>query len=124
MFKAGWVEIPVKDIKRAAKFYETVFELAEGEVYDDEGERLVIVYHMGSDAGEAGVSLNQTANFEPSDKGIFVYFNAGEDLTGHLNRVEGAGGKIVQGKTAMGDSGHYASIQDTEGNVIGLHSAK
>lgn len=53
-----------------------------------------------------------------------VYFDCGEDLMPALNRVGGAGGTIVTGKTSMGDDGNYASVLDTEGYLIGLYSTK
>ena len=40
-----------------------------------------------------------------------------------LNRVEGAGGKILIPKTATTtDAGCLTMIADTEGNTVGLHS--
>ena len=40
-----------------------------------------------------------------------------------LNRVEGAGGKILIPKTATTtDAGCFAMIADAEGNTVGLHS--
>lgn len=40
-----------------------------------------------------------------------------------LDRVEGAGGKILMPKTAIGmDAGYFAMISDTDGNTVGLHS--
>ena len=123
MFHAIWIEIPVKDIERALKFYQAVFEFGSVKVVDD-GERqtATIFYEQGS--GRPGISLNQTTNFEPCDKGVYVYLDCGEDLTDHLNRVEPAGGKVVARKTSMGEAGQYASVLDTEGNLIGLWSPK
>jgi uncharacterized protein len=123
MMQAVWVEIPVKDIERAAKFYQAVFDLQPTEISDDGARRVTVVANI-SPEGKAGISLNQTRNFEPSDKGTLVYFDVGEDLTDHLNRVEGAGGKIVERKTSMGETGHYATVLDTEGNVLALYSYK
>ena len=40
-----------------------------------------------------------------------------------LDRVEGAGGKILMPKTVIGmDAGYFAMISDTDGNTVGLHS--
>jgi len=116
-----WVEVPVKNIERAARFYEAVLDLPESEISDDGVRRTAILYG-GSQDGKAGISLNQTKDFEPSDKGVYVYLNAGADLSEHLLRVEPAGGKIVTGKTSMGAAGFYASFLDTEGNLLGLYS--
>ncbi len=123
MVQVIWVEIPVKDIKRALKFYQAVFELGDISIEDD-GERQTAILFYDEALAKAGISLNQTANFEPSDKGLYVYFDCGEDLTPTLNRVEGAGGQRVTDKISMGGAGHYASVIDTEGNLIGLYSTK
>jgi hypothetical protein len=54
-----------------------------------------------------------------------VYLNAGEDVNESLERVEPAGGKIVVPKTKITDEyGYFALFQDTEGNLVGLHSMK
>src|SRR2546423_324375 len=121
LMQAVWIEIPVKDFDRALRFYQTVFQLEPTEVSTDDVRRTTTLVNMTQE-GKPGISLNQTANFEPSDKGALVYLDAGADLTDHLNRVESAGGKIVEPKTSMGEAGYYATIRDTEGNVLALYS--
>lgn len=124
MINAVWVEIPVKDLERAMRFYQTVFDLSSTEISNEDVRRTTTLYG-GSQEGLAGISLNQTKNFEPSDKGVLVYLaTGGEDLTTELSRVEGAGGKIVERKTSMGAAGNYATILDTEGNLLALYSPK
>lgn len=118
---AIWVEIPVKDLERAMRFYQTVFELEMGPI-DDEGiRRHTALAHYSE--GRPGISLNQTANFEPGDKGVLVYLHVGEDSAPLLARVEAAGGKIIENKTLMGSAGYYATILDSEGNILALYSA-
>jgi predicted enzyme related to lactoylglutathione lyase len=119
--QAVWIEIPVNDIERALEFYRQVFQLEQIEIVDDGVRRVATLLNITPE-GQPGVSLNATANFEPGDKGVLVYLDAGEDLTGHLNRVAPAGGKVVEPKTSMGESGFYATIVDTEGNTVALYS--
>jgi hypothetical protein len=121
LLKTVWVEIPVKNIERAAKFYGKVFE-REYTISDD-GTRKTTTLTDTSEAG-VGFSLNETANFEPSDKGALVYLDCGEDLAPVLARVGNEGGKVVMPKTDMGGYGFYAMFQDCEGNVLALYSAK
>lgn len=121
MLQTVWVEIPVRDIERAAKFYQTLFDLQPTEFAQD-GVRRTATLANTSDAGHPGFSLTQTANFEPGNQGPLVYLYAGDDLSAHLNRVESAGGKIVEGKTSMGGMGNYATFMDTEGNLLALYS--
>jgi predicted enzyme related to lactoylglutathione lyase len=71
----------------------------------------------------SGGSLVHSDDSKPSIEGTLVYFSS-EDLTTELDRVEGAGGKIVVPKTEIGEFGFFAQIIDTEGNKVGLHSMK
>jgi len=50
-----------------------------------------------------------------------VYFSC-QDVTNEANRAAQAGGRIIQPKMAIGQYGHIALIEDSEGNLIGLHS--
>jgi uncharacterized protein len=119
--KASWIEIPVKDLERANKFYQTIFRHEAAQIIEQDVRRITI---LPSPEGQATASLNQTANFEPSDKGILVYFDVEESLDALLARVETAGGKVVDGKTQRGEYGYFAIILDSEGNALTLHSMK
>lgn len=119
--QAVWIEIPVKDMERAMQFYQVVFKLSPTEITTDAVRRTTNLVNMTPE-GHPGISLNQTQNFEPSDKGTLVYLDVGADLIDHLNRVEAAGGAVIEPKTPMGDLGNYATIRDTEGNVLALYS--
>ena len=52
-----------------------------------------------------------------------MYLDA-PDLDATLARVAKAGGKVLLGKTEIGDPGALAIVQDTEGNHVGLHAPK
>ena len=62
--------------------------------------------------------------YKPSgNEGPKVYLTGGDDLQNVLSRVEGAGGQITMPKTQISpEYGHMAFFQDSEGNVVGLHS--
>ena len=118
---AVWFEIPVNDFERARKFYN---EIMKAEIKSEKmGEEMMGFFQMeGYNNNGAIVKFKE---FEPSDKGVLVYLNGGEDLNEILNRVEPAGGKIVRPKTLISEKiGYYALFLDTEGNRIGLHSMK
>src|SRR5690606_14346767 len=121
MIQAVWFEIPVMDLERAMKFYQAVFDLPPTEISTDDIRRTTTLF-PGNAEGAAGISLNQTQNFPPSDHGPLVYLDASPDLTPVLQRVEPAGGKVVEGKTSMGAAGCYATFLDTEGNLLALYS--
>lgn len=120
MMRAVWVEIPVRDIERARQFYQVVFALAPTEIVPDDVRGSATLTNITAEQ-QVGISLTQTRNFEPSDKGPLVYFDGGEDAEGYLARVAAAGGKVVEPKTSMGEFGNYATFLDTEGNLLALY---
>ena len=119
----GWFELPVSDMERAQRFYETVLEIKIS-VHDLDG--LVMgwfpVDHTKS--GSTG-SLVQHEMYKPSDThGVLIYFEC-IDLANELSRVEAAGGQILKPKTEIGGGhGFMALLRDTEGNRVALHSLK
>lgn len=121
MLRTSWVEIPVKDLERALTFYQTVFDLPPTDILADDVRRISILA-LPSPEGQAGVSLNQTSNFEPSDQGVLVYFFVEPDLSLQLSRIEAAGGAIIEPKNVRPAGGFFATIKDTEGNLLILNS--
>lgn len=117
-----WLEIPVRDIERAAKFYNAIFGTT-AEIVDDGTRKTATL--TNTQATGTGFSLNQTANFEPSDKGPLAYLmSENDDMSASLTKVEPAGGKIIEGKSSMGEAGWYSLFEDTEGNVLAFYSTK
>lgn len=115
----NWFEIPVKDFARAKKFYSTIFEM-------EMHEQLMGPHQMGFFPG-GGVSgaIVKADGYEPSMDGALIYLAAGEDLSGVMNKIESAGGKVLQPKTKVTDEiGYIAIFKDTEGNKVALHSPK
>lgn len=120
---ASWIEIPVKNLERAISFYQTVFKLPQPEIIADGTRRITIIANPTPE-GRAGVSLNQTANFEPSDRGTLAYFYVEEELNQVLKQIEKTGGKIIDPSTPRGNTGNFALVLDTEGNLLTVHSQK
>lgn len=118
----GWVEIPVSDLTRAAKFYETVLKIDIQKVQF--GDVLMGWFPSHENAtGTSGTLIQYEEAYKPSDThGPLIYFTC-KDLSEELTRVEEAGGKILQAKTQISeDIGFMALLIDTEGNRIALHS--
>lgn len=65
----------------------------------------------------------EKADFVPSSNNTVVYFET-EDNIAEEQRIEAAGGKVVQPKMNIGEFGFISIFIDTEGNTIGLHSRK
>ena len=119
----GWFEIPVTDMDRAIKFYETVLNVKlERNKLDSVDMAWFPSNHEAY--GSGGTLICQKEIYQPSSQGIMIYLSApSDDLNNEIARVEAAGGKILQAKTAISDEhGFYGLIIDSEGNRIALHS--
>lgn len=115
----NWFEIPVTDIARAKKFYETIFGFQTMNM--SMGNMLMEMF-PADEHGTTG-ALIQWEHGKPSAEGTMVYLNADGILDDVLSRVESAGGKVAMPKTLITEEyGHMAAIIDTEGNRVGLHS--
>ena len=120
----GWFEIQVTDMDRAKAFYDAVFTI---DISIHKLNNLIMGWFPFAEnkQGASGSLVLQKDFYFPSEnKGTLVYFSSA-DVQIQLDRIETAGGKIVQPKTAIGDGhGYMAVFLDTEGNRIGLHSNK
>jgi len=118
----AWFEIPVTNMERAKTFYEKVFKVAIN--VQDLGELFMGFFPMNEGASGAMGALMQYKSYTPSHEGTLVYFSC-EDLQNELDRIESAGGKILQEKTQISpENGFMGLFEDTEGNRVALHSQK
>jgi predicted enzyme related to lactoylglutathione lyase len=113
-----WFDIPVKNLDRAMKFYSKVFGIEMQPIAMGPNKGAFFPMEPGVTSGD----LVESKENAPSDKGTVIYLNGGSDLSAPLNRIEAAGGKVLQGKTSIGEHGFIAYFKDTEGNRVGLHS--
>ena len=119
-----WFEIPVADIERAKKFYETILDIEMVIRADGDNEAVFFPYDpniIQATSGRVTGVLSRSAGNNPSGNGTIVYINASPYIQKVLDKVEPAGGKIVVPKTKM-IAGFIAVIVDSEGNKIGLHA--
>lgn len=114
----NWFEIPVTDVARAKKFYETAFDIEMQEM-EMMGIKMVM---FPSQSPKSGGALVKSPNHKPSTEGSIVYLNGNPNLQIVLDRIESAGGKLTMPKTSIGENGNMAFFLDTEGNLVGLHS--
>ena len=116
----NWFEIPSTNFDRAVRFYGEIYAL---EMHTHEMGQLRMGFFQHEQGVGTGVAVVFGDDRAPSRDGSKLYLNAGEDLNVVLNRVDNAGGRIVQGKTQISpEIGYFALIEDTEGNHIYLHS--
>ena len=116
----NWFEIPVTDILRAKKFYESIFEI-EMEEMEMPGMQYAM-FPFDPMKGKVAGGLAQSPMHTPGTTGPIIYLNANPDLQKVLDRIEKAGGEIRMPKTSIGQNGFMAFFTDSEGNAIALHS--
>lgn len=114
----SWIEIPVQDIERAAKFYGQLLN-REVTITDAPPRRMATLYF---EPNEVGGSLLQSPDVKPGNQGAHIYLNAGRgsDLEAMIERVRSLGAEIIIPATPMDDVGRFASFKDTEGNILSL----
>ena len=69
--------------------------------------------HYGASGARA-----QMEGVAPGGGGTLIYFSCAVEAA----RAAEQGGSVVQEKMPIGESGFIALVNDTEGNMIGLHS--
>ena len=116
----SWFEIPVRDLNRAQRFYESVL----GRTLRPEtmGEERMAVFPAEEGRAQGCIHLSSTS-VAPSAAGTRVYLDCSPSLDAALARVRGAGGRITTPKVALPPGmGYFAHVADPEGNVVGLHA--
>lgn len=116
----SWFEIPVVDMDRAQRFYETV--LGRTLRREDFGGQVLAVFPYDDPA--TGGALQAGANRSaPAGSGIRIYLDCAPSIDAALARIEAAGGQIVAPRIALPPGmGFIAHLRDTEGNEVGLHA--
>jgi predicted enzyme related to lactoylglutathione lyase len=123
-----WFEIPVRDINRATKFYETILDTKLVNQNPETGAEAMALFprlkegSMGRSDVVSG-ALVKSDKARPSKDGVVIYLNANPSLDKTLENVESAGGKIVLPRT-KNPAGFVSIIIDSEGNKIGLFAGK
>jgi predicted enzyme related to lactoylglutathione lyase len=119
----GWFEIPVTNMDRAIKFYETVMNI---KLSRNRMGPLDMAWFPWVEEGKgaSGSLVSHPDHYKPSKDGTLVYLTTQTgDLNDELSRVEKSGGKVIQPKTLIAEGyGYMAIFIDTEGNRMALHS--
>ena len=113
------VEIPVNDIARATRFYESVFAVKLDPM--EMGPAQMAMFPMNQEGTNASGALVKTEGYVPSHAGTVVYFAVG-DIEGTLTKIGASGGSTLVPKMSIGPYGFIAQFQDSEGNRVALHS--
>jgi uncharacterized protein len=120
---AGWFEIPVTDMERAIKFYETVFDFKLSRNKMGPLDMAWFPY-VDNTIGSGGSLVCHPEFYKPSSDGVLIYLTAfSGNLDNELSHVEKAGGKILEPRKLIAEGfGYMALFLDTEGNRLALHS--
>lgn len=116
-----WFEIPVMDMASGRAFYEAVFDLDLTVI--EMGTMQMAMFPMKQDVDGASGALVKGKDVVPSHAGTHVYFSV-NDIESTLAKVNANGGKTLVQKTDIEQYGFFAHFEDSEGNLIGLHSMK
>jgi predicted enzyme related to lactoylglutathione lyase len=112
-----WVDIPVKDLARAMKFYAAVLGRPVNLV-EMPGMKFAVLDH---EQGNGGCLVEKPAEVS-STGGILVYMNANGRIRAAAAEVEKNGGKIIEPIHSIGPHGFRTIVLDSEGNRLALHS--
>jgi predicted enzyme related to lactoylglutathione lyase len=112
----SWFEIPVSDMDRAIRFYETVFDIKL--VRKSAGALDMALFP------DIGSLVKYETFYKPSPDGVLIYLTVqSDDLATELGKVENAGGKVLLSKRQISEEmGYMGLFTDTEGNRIALLS--
>lgn len=113
-----WVDVPVADLDRAARFYSAVLANQVAKEEFNGYQFCVLDHHDGN-----GGCLVPHADQIGTKTGILVYFNAEGRIRDAVAQVERHGGMVIEQVHSMGPHGFRALALDSEGNRIALHSS-
>ena len=114
----SWFEIPALDFQQAVDFYNEIFGIEMTQNSTD----INAMAFFPETSGIGGAVIAGPGSI-PSSIGPLIYLNGGDDLNDVLNKVEGAGGRVIMPKTLISEEdGYFAIFIDSQGNKLALHS--
>lgn len=113
-----WVDIPVRDLDRALRFYSGVFG-REVTREGGPGFQFGLLPHGGGDV--AGCIYVADQDNAPSRTGPLIYLNVEGRMDQAVQAVERLGGQVLQPAQPIGPHGWRAIVLDSEGNRVALH---
>ena len=82
--------------------------------------QLLAVPYADNTPGDGGALVRHPMR-RPNQEGSLVYL-ACNDIAGAVTRASDLGAEVFVPKQWIGDRGFIAIVEDSEGNVIGLHA--
>lgn len=108
------IEIPTGNSKESAEFYGKLFDWHI--VHDEQMDYTMFDPHEGPGGGFSPLG----ENIKPGD--VIIYVNS-DDIESDLKRAEELGGKIVQEKMEIPNTGWFGMFKDPTGNTIALYTS-
>lgn len=115
----SWFSVPATDLKRAVKFYETIFDMKLSMMKDNMWDEMAM---FKDDKGDMPWAITVWEGSIPSKDWVTLFFNTDGKLDEVLSKVEWAWWKIKTKRMSIGEWWYMATIMDTEWNTIWLHS--
>lgn len=115
----GWFEIYVQDMERAKTFYEAVFGIQLTKLEGTEYE--MWAFPMNDNGSGTSGALIRIPGYPSGNNSVIVYFSCANCAV-EAEKAGQHGGEIETNKKSIGPYGYIALVNDTEGNIIGLHS--
>ncbi|WP_144392533.1 VOC family protein [Pleionea sediminis] len=113
-----WIDLGVRELDRAVKFFQAVLQ-QKLKVEEFDGYRYAVFEHSGNSV--SGCLVPQT-DFVPLSASTLIYFNVDGRLQDAVEQVPLNGGKVIKTPHSIGPHGARAIVLDSEGNTIALHS--
>ena len=114
-----WFEIYVQNMERAKAFYECVFAIQFEQLESPDLE--MWAFPMQEDGPGAMGALVRMEGCPSGGNSTLIYFTCA-DCALEAERAKENGGQIFKDKFSIGQYGFISLVNDTEGNMIGLHS--
>jgi len=108
------VEIPSVNVEAAGKFYQELFGWKLQHVPE-------MNYTMWEDGSGSGGGFPQVSDENPAGQ-VLVYIDS-EDIEADLKKVVKLGGKVLQPKMEIPQTGWFGVFQDPTGNVLALYTS-
>ena len=113
------VELQTKDLDKAKKFYQGLFDWKLEDMPMGNGMSYTII-NVGEGTG-GGMWTNPAAPNGPSH--WLAYVNV-DSIEATIDKVKSLGGTVIQPKTEVAEMGWYSVITDPTGAVLGLWQSK
>ena len=115
MGRVYYFELPVDDMDRAIRFYETVFGWKITKHDRDSGPYFSVETGANTEPGINGSFFKKAEDWTNISNVIGV-----KDINQAISKLESFGGQIVFPKTTINGVGYLAYFKDLDGNVFGI----